>query len=89
MNESTTLIMRWMHQGGGLLLVGSLGFLVLAAPHGQTPLKQWRRRVLGFSLAVGVLALLFGVAVFDAQLVSLPQTGLHENEVIRRLLFDS
>src|SRR4051794_15086328 len=89
MNESAALIARWMHQGGGLLLVGSLGFLILAAPHGQTPLRQWRRRVLGFSLAVGMLALLFGIAVFAAQLASLPQTNLRETELISRLLFDS
>jgi putative copper resistance protein D len=89
MNESASLIARWMHQGGCLLLVGSLGFLVLAASHAQTPLRQWRRRVLGFSLAVGTLALLSGIAVFAAQIVSLPQTGLPENEVIRRLLLDS
>jgi putative copper export protein/mono/diheme cytochrome c family protein len=92
MNESAILIARWMHQGGGLLLVGSLGFLVIAAPdgqNGQTPLLQWRRRVLGFSLAVGMLALLCGGAVFAAQLVSLPQTGMREDEVVRRLLFDS
>jgi putative copper resistance protein D len=89
MNDSASLIARWMHQGGCLLLVGSLGFLVLAAPHALTSLRQWRRRVLGFSLAVGTLALLSGIAVFAAQIVSLPQTGLSENEVIRRLLLDS
>ncbi len=89
MNESAALIARWMHQGGCLLLVGSLGFLVLAFPHAQTPLRQWGRRVLGFSLVVGALALLSGVAVFAAQIVSLPQTGLRAEEVIRRLLLDS
>lgn len=89
MNESVSLIARWMHQGGCLLLVGSLGFLVLASPHSRIPLRQWRRRVLGFSLAVGMLALLSGIAVFAAQIVSLPQTGLPADEMIRRLLLDS
>ncbi len=89
MNETTSLIARWMHQGGCLLLVGSLGFLVLAAPHARTPLRQWRRRVLGFSLALGTLALVCGIAVFAAQLVSLPQIGLPGDEMIRRLLLDS
>lgn len=89
MSESAALIARWMHQGGCLLLVGSLGFLVLAALRAQTPLYLWRRRVLRFSLAVGTLALLSGIAVFAAQMVSLPQAGLPELEVIRRLLLES
>ena len=71
------------------MLVGSLGFLVLAAPHALTSLRQWRRRGWDLSLAVGTLALLSGIAVFAAQIVSLPQIGLPEDEVIRRLLLDS
>src|SRR3989338_868395 len=89
MIESASLIARWTHQGRCLLLVGSLGFLLLAAPHSESPIREWRRRVLRFSRAVGTLALVTGIAVFAAQLVSLPQIGLPGNEVIRRLLFDS
>ncbi len=88
MNEAIFLIARGLHQGGGLILTGSLGFLIFCAPRARTSPALWRR-VLVFALASGAIALLSGVLVFAAQIATLPQTGLPLDATISRLLFES
>jgi putative copper export protein/mono/diheme cytochrome c family protein len=86
MSEAIFLIARGLHQGGGLILLGSLGFLVFCLPRDGTSTAQ---RALGFALAGGLIALCSGALVFAAQISTLPQTGLPLDQTVSRLLFES
>jgi putative copper export protein/mono/diheme cytochrome c family protein/peroxiredoxin len=88
MNEAIFLFARGLHQGGGLILLGSLGFVIFCLPR-ERGLTVQHRRALGFALAAGVIALFAGVLVFVAQIATLPQTGLPLEQNVSRLLFES
>jgi putative copper export protein/mono/diheme cytochrome c family protein len=88
MNDAIFLIARWLHQGGGLILLGSLGFVIFCLPRERTETPP-HRRAQCFALAGGVIALFAGVLVFFAQIATLPQTELPLDQTIARLLFES
>jgi putative copper resistance protein D len=87
MSEALSLILRALHAGGGLLLLGTLVLLALSASV-AAEFPFWRRALRRAALLLCAATALLGLAVFALQLTAVPASGT-SMQTAKRLLLES